>query len=88
MTAAPGQTITLRCKVSDPDNDKVNVEWMQFKVGGTKDLLTFGNAKSATTTVTIPATTKAGEQLHAILQTTDNGTPALTHYHRVIINVR
>jgi len=61
---------------------------MQFKVGGTKDLLSFGNAKSATTTVTIPATAKSGEQLHAILQATDNGTPALTHYKRVIITVK
>lgn len=88
MIAAPGQTITLKCKVSDPDNNKVAVEWMQFKVGGTKDLLSFGNAKSATTTVTIPATAKSGEQLHAILQATDNGTPALTHYKRVIITVK
>ena len=88
VTAAPGQTVTLKCKVSDPDNDKVNVEWMQFKVGGTKDLLTFGNASSATTTVTIPASAKHGEQLHAILQATDNGEPALTHYKRVVITVR
>lgn len=88
LTAAPGQTVTLKCKVSDPDKDKVAVEWRQFRVGGTKDLLSFGNSHAATTTVTIPATAHSGEQLHAILQATDDGTPALTHYKRVIITVR
>jgi len=38
--------------------------------------------------VTIPKDAVAGQTIHMILEATDNGTPTLTSYQRVIITVR
>jgi hypothetical protein len=38
--------------------------------------------------VTIRKDVVAGQTIHLILEATDNGTPALTRYQRVIIRVR
>lgn len=35
----------------------------------------------------IPADAQPGQTIHLILEATDNGSPALTHYQRVVITV-
>ena len=46
------------------------------------------NTDQAKATLTIPAESKPGDTLHIICEVTDNGTPALTSYKRIIVTVK
>jgi hypothetical protein len=88
VLASPGETIRLNGKVSDPDNDKLSVKWWQFKVGTYVNDVAISNASAEQCRVTIPSDAKAGQTIHLILEATDDGTPTLTRYQRVIVTVR
>jgi hypothetical protein len=88
VLASPGETIRLNGKVSDPDNDKLSVKWWQFKVGTYVNDVAISNASAEQCRVTIPPDAKAGQTIHLILEATDDGTPTLTRYQRVIVTVR
>ena len=42
---------------------------------------------SANTAFTVPADANPGDTIHLILEATDNGTPQMNRYHRLIITV-
>jgi hypothetical protein len=88
VMASAGETIRLNGRISDPDNDKVNIKWWQFKVGSFQNEVTIADAQSARCRITIPKDAKGGQTIHLILQATDDGTPALTRYQRVVVRVR
>jgi len=86
--ASPGATVRLNGTVSDPDGDKVAVKWWQFQVGTYPGKITLSNANTAQVKVTIPKDAVPGQTIHVVLEATDNGTPALTTYQRVVITVK
>jgi hypothetical protein len=88
VLASPGEIINLSGNVSDPDKDKVSIKWWQFQVGTYPDKVDISNATSLQSKVTIAKDAVAGQTIHLILEATDNGSPALTSYQRVIITVR
>jgi Cellulose-binding Sde182, nucleoside hydrolase-like domain/Cellulose-binding protein Sde0182, C-terminal domain len=88
IMANPGEKIRLNAAVSDPDGDSVAIEWWQFRVGTYPNEVTILNSTSTQAEVLIPADAKPGETIHVILEGTDNGSPALTRYQRVIITIR
>lgn len=88
VMAAPGETIRINSNVSDPDKNKLSLKWWQFKVGTYPRDVTIFNATSASCRVAIPSDAAGGQTIHVILETTDDGTPALTRYQRVIVTVR
>ena len=47
--------------------------------------ITFSAPDALTTTFQVPQDATSGQTIHAILQVTDNGTPPLTSFQRVII---
>ena len=83
----PGETLQIKAKVTDPDKDEMTLKWWQFKVGSYQGDAAVANPAEAATTFTIPADAKPGDTIHLILEATDHGTPALTHYHRLIVSV-
>jgi hypothetical protein len=88
VTASPGDTVRLVAAATDPDGNALTIKWWHYKDAGTyAGSATFSNAESLTSTVLVPADAKPGDTIHAILQVTDNGTPALTSFQRVIITV-
>ncbi len=87
ISAKPGETVQLDAKVSDPDGDDVFTTWMQFMVNSYKGEVFAADPASASTTVIVPEDAQPGETIHMVLEAVDNGSPALTHYHRVIITV-
>lgn len=87
ISAKPGETVKLEAEVTDPDGDNVSLTWMQFMVNSYKGKVSADNPGSASTTFVVPEDALPGETIHMILEAVDNGSPALTHYHRVIITV-
>jgi hypothetical protein len=84
----PGEIVKLQATSTDPDGNQLTCKWWQY-----------ADADSATNTVTIPNSTsldqasfvapnEPGKQVQIILEVTDNGTPPLTGYQRVICNIK
>jgi hypothetical protein len=88
VMASPAETIRLNGNVSDPDGNKVLTKWWQFPVGTYTNQITILSPTSLQTKLTIPKDAVAGQTIHIILEATDNGSPSLTRYQRVIITVK
>ncbi len=74
--------------MSDPDENAVTVRWWQWKdVGSYPRRVTLTNPSVLATSLRVPSDASAGQTIHLILEATDNGTPPLTRYQRVIISV-
>jgi hypothetical protein len=88
ISARPGETIHLQGVVSDPEENAVTVRWWQWKdVGTYPGRVTLTNPSARVTSLRVPFDASAGQTIHLILEATDNGTPPLTRYQRVIISV-
>jgi hypothetical protein len=89
ISTRAGSTVSLAGEVSDPDHDKVTVTWWQYNDAGTyPGDVTFSNPATLTTSFRVPEDAKSGQTIHIILEATDNGTPRLTRYQRVIVTVQ
>jgi len=88
IMASAGEKIRLNGAVADPDGDKVAVKWWQFQVGTYPNKVVISNPASMQTKVEIPKDAVAGQTIHIIFEATDNGSPSLTSYQRMIITVR
>ena len=86
--ASDGQKIRLKGAVSDPDGNAVSIQWWQFHVGSCPKKVIISDPTSTQTEVVIPNDALAGQTIHLILEATDNGSPALTRYQRIIVTVR
>jgi hypothetical protein len=72
---------------SDPDKDDLSYEWIYYPEPGTYlGRFEIENPDQQMITVKAPEVTQV-KTMHFILAVTDNGTPALTRYQRVIVNV-
>jgi hypothetical protein len=88
ISARPGETVRLQGVTSDPDKNAVTVKWRQWKdVDTYPGQVTLSNPTSLATSMQIPTDATAGQTIHLILEATDNGTPALTRYQRVVVSV-
>lgn len=88
ISARPGETVRLQGVTSDPDGNAVRVRWWQWKdVGTYPGQVPFSNPTALATTVQVPADAAAGQTIQLVLEATDNGTPALTRYRRVVVSV-
>jgi hypothetical protein len=87
-TVMAGETVKLAATATDPDGNMLTCKWWQY-----------ADADSATATVSIAnsdsldqasfvAPNEPGEQVHIILEVTDNGTPPLVRYQRIICDIK
>ncbi len=89
IVARPGATVQLRAAASDPDHDRVTVRWWQYHDAGTcAGDIVISSPASPDASFRVPEDAKDGETIHVILEATDDGTPALTRYQRVVVTVR
>ena len=88
ILAAPGETVTIKAKASDPDGDELSLKWWYFPVGTYEGELSVDDPSSARTTFTVPADALPGQTIHFVLQAADNGTPQLVRYLRTVITVK
>ncbi|MCD6051508.1 MAG: hypothetical protein K0Q55_2917 [Verrucomicrobia bacterium] len=89
LIAKPGSTIKLDASTSsDPDKNTLSFKWWLYpEVSQGATTANLEGTQTANCTLQITKNALAGEW-HIILEVTDNGTPALTSYHRVIITIK
>ena len=88
LTFSPNAGATFSPDASqskDPDGDTLTFNWWLLSEAGTyQNPITIQNESTPHPTIQIPADS-AGKSFHIICEVTDNGTPPLTSYRRLII---
>ena len=87
IQAKPGQTVTVKAVISDPDGDMTSCSWWQYREAGTSDCILELKPEGANVTFTVPLDAIPGTTLHIILEVNDDGTPSLTGFQRAIVNI-
>ncbi len=96
LTAKPGDVVQLSAEGStDPDGNALSYRWFYYGEAGTFTVssgrtgepLQIEHADQMNASFPVPAKFGKAGTLHIILAVTDNGTPALTRYQRVIVTV-
>jgi hypothetical protein len=88
VSARPGEVIDLMGSVQDPDGDGVTVKWWQYaEADSYPGRVTLSDSTALATHLRVPTDATSGETIHLILEATDDGTPALTRYQRIIVSV-
>lgn len=84
-----GGTVKLDLSGSiDPDGDRLQFSWSQYREPGTyKGEIAIRDADKGVASAQVPADAKPGDTIHLVGQVTDQGTPPLTRYTRVILTV-
>ncbi|WP_460940316.1 DUF1593 domain-containing protein [Spirosoma humi] len=88
LTVKSGTEVVLSGTGTDPDNNTLTYNWLFYKEVGSLNAsqLILKNSKSKAVTFKAPTVTEV-KTMHFVLEVTDNGTPSLTRYQRVIVNV-
>ena len=99
LTARPGERVDLSATSStDPDGDPLSFEWFCYEEAGTRamsnsrtgvmhEIVGFDQPEAWLTVKTSRVMAPGTGTMHIILAVTDHGTPRLTRYQRVIIDV-
>lgn len=83
-----GGNIELSATATDPDNNELTTRWWQYAdADSTTANVTIANSDSLDT-ASFMVPNEPGKQVHIILEVTDNGTPALVGYQRIIYNIK
>ena len=88
VLASSGETIKLTGAVTDPDGNKVSLSWWPFQVGTYPGKIIISNANTRQVKILIPKDAISGQTIHVIFEVTDNGSPSMTVYQRVIVTVK
>lgn len=85
-----GKEVSLSAHGSiDPDGDQLSYRWWHYQEAGTfPHPIQIRDAAQQDASFSVPESARQGETIHLICEVTDNGTPALTRYQRVVIQVK
>ncbi len=99
IKAKPGELVELSARsTTDPDGDALSFEWFCYEEAGTRamsnsrtgvkhDIYGFDQSKASLNVKTSRVMRPGTGTIHIILAVTDHGSPRLTRYQRVIIDV-
>jgi Cellulose-binding protein Sde0182, C-terminal domain len=90
LEAKPGAAIKLSAKgTSDPDGDKLTYRWWQYGEADSYDgAVEINDAGKQDASFIVLDNAGKGKTIHLICEVTDNGTPKLTRYQRVVFNIQ
>ncbi len=85
VNPAPGTSVPLDASQStDPDADSLTFKWWIYtEAGSYPQNIVIADSSSQSATITVPADS-SGESFHVICEVTDDGTPNLTSYRRIV----
>ena len=72
---------------SDPDGDELNYHWIYYREVGTLNPSPEFEVNNQQKISFETQEVQSAKTAHFILEVTDNGTPALSRYQRVIVNI-
>jgi hypothetical protein len=89
LKARPGEKVSLSAEGSaDPDGDALTYRWWQYQEADTYDgTIDIANAGKRDASFTVPGDGGKGRTIHVICEVTDDGTPPLTRYRRVVVEI-
>ena len=96
LTARPGERVALSARgTADPDGDALTYQWFYYAEPGSfaergrpgESPVAIEHADQSEATLMLPTNYFHAGTIHVILAVTDNGSPALTRYRRVIVTV-
>ncbi len=88
VNAKPGEKLTCSGAAStDPDGNALTFQWIAYPETGTYQKPVTFEAKDAGLTLAVPADA-AGKTMHFILRVSDDGTPPLARYRRLVVEVK
>lgn len=87
--AKPGRKIKLSANgTSDPDGDNLSYSWWQYKEAGSyAGTIEIQNADNQKAFFQVPRDAAIGRIIHIICEVRDSGTPQLTRYQRLIVEI-
>jgi hypothetical protein len=87
-TAKADEICMIDSGATDPDGNSLTYRWLVYPEPGTyRGEMMIPESDRPTTFFRVPKDA-AGKTIHVILQVTDDGTPALTRYRRIVITVK
>jgi hypothetical protein len=86
--AQAGDRLTLSAKTSiDPDGDSLTYSWWQYTdVDNCETVVDLATAEEDSA-ASFGVPDEPGKTIHVILEVTDDGTPPLTRYQRIIVTI-
>ena len=89
LKVRPGGKMSLSAKgTADPDGDALTYRWWQYQQADTYDrAIDITDAGKRDASFKVPAEAAKGKTIHVICEVTDTGTPQLTRYQRVIVEI-
>jgi len=86
----PGAKVKLSAEGStDPDGNKLEYRWWQYEEADTyTGKIKIENSDNELASFIVPGDVKSGETIHVICEVKDTGTPQLTRYQRVIVEIK
>jgi len=88
LVVSAGNQVSLNASpTQDPDGDELSFRWWHYREPSTyTGEITIESETSAKATFTMPSDGRAGQNIHVICEVTDQGSPSLTRYQRVIVH--
>jgi len=89
LKVRPGESVALSAKgTTDPDGNELAYRWWQYQEAGTYDgTVEIGDAGKQDASFTVPGDAGKEKTIHIICEVTDTGTPQLTRYQRVVVEI-
>ncbi len=89
LKAKPGETVKLSAVGTiDPDGDELLYSWWQYgEADSYEGNIKIRNSKNQEVSFVIPTDANNGDTIHIICEVSDNGTPQLTRYQRIVITI-
>lgn len=88
-SVAGGSTVELDATpTTDPDGDELTFKWWQYYEADSASGKVTIASPGAPAQARFTAPAEPGKEVHVVLEVTDRGTPPLTRYQRIVVQVR